>query len=171
MDRWLWQAPVCLPPPTMSAPLTDLAIPKSILDTDLYKVSSVYWIESLNSPCGHSFPCNRQFYAIFQIFRQHIALQTVIAQLFSPVNALNVFKRLYPVCSILYISVILIDHVCNKTSPVCFWQKPNCNGWSAPALSWRQHILLTYPHIDTNPSRQRSNTSPSPVISWEGMSR
>ena len=71
----------------------------------------------------------------------------------------------------LYICVIPIDHFCNKTSPVCLWQKPNCNGWSAPALIWHQHILHTYPHIGTNPSRQRSNTYPSPVISWEDMSR
>ena len=169
-DRWLWQAPVCLPP-TMSAPITDLVIPKSILDTDLYKVSSIYWVEYLNSPCSHSFPCNRLFYAISQISKQHIALQTVIAQLFSPVNASSVFKQLYPVCSILYVCVILIDNFCNKTSPVCLLQKPNCNGWSAPALIWRQHILHTYPHIGTSPSRQRSNTYPSLVISWEDMSR
>lgn len=105
------------------------------------------------------------------MFRQHIALQTVIAQLFSPVNASSVFKRLYPVCSILYICVFLIDNFCNKTSPVCLWQKLNCNGWSAPVLIWRQHILHTCPHIGTNPSRQRSNTYLSPVITWEDMSR
>ena len=155
----------------MSAPLTDLAIPKSILDTDLYKVCPIYWMESLNSPCGHSFPCNRPFYIISQTFGRHIALQTVIAQLFSPVNVSSVFKRLYLVCAISYICVTPIDQFCNKTSPVCLWQKPSCNGWSAPALIWRQRTLHIYPHIDTNPSRQRSNTYLSPVINWEDMLR
>ena len=99
----------------MSAPLNDLAIPKSILDTDLYKVSSTFWIGSWNSLCSPSFPCNRPFYAISQIFRQLIALQTVIVQRFSLVNASSVFKRLYPVCSILSIfCVILIDHLSTR---------------------------------------------------------
>ena len=98
------EIPKKTPSPTLSTisvplPVYDLVIPKSILDTDLYKVSSIYWIESWNSLCSHSFPCNRPFYTISQIFRQHIALQTVIVQLFSPVNASSVFKRLYPVCS------------------------------------------------------------------------
>lgn len=43
------QAPIVgllLPTAIMSASLSELAFPKSILDTDLYKVSSIFWAES-----------------------------------------------------------------------------------------------------------------------------